>query len=1318
MKKIYWLFLAPLSIFVALYFVLKIFLFPFVTDFANEKLKDLSKQNDYVEIKFEKLDFHILDPNIEVLNISIQSKKELKSILNTAKVDKINLKIDLFQLILGKLNFNLLALNEIQAEINIDSFLEGESSSKEIPIQDLYNLLAKIPIERFKFDHISLDLRSQKLNKNIRINDGLIRTSYLDQRFLIRALFKNNTVTDLKSQFVWPFEVDLNLLFSKNMLLIRQFKIKSEALETLFEGNIKNVHKTLIAPQGEITVKSQIQLESVKEIISKLGVYEFKDNISGNIKVQGMFEFLDLKNINGNIDIKSNELKYDKFDIGSANIKGDIKNNIVKLSNIDLIHPSGRVVLKNSQFNIDSPHLFKSEISSENLDLQKLFLSLNLKNIPVYLNIVPSLACEGEVKNFIVNCKGNVKAKDFVVHTEMNRKSSRIVALDAFEATGDLSIDKEKVGFKAEVSINDNVGESFGEVNFEKGFDIKFKTKSLDFKNIASLAELEFIGQLALQGNTKGDSHSATFEMTAEAKNFELEKYRLGDFSSVLNYDKGTLFFRQTKGKIQESEYKGDLDLDLLNSKISGYLNFNNAKLTNLTKIFDQTIPIPFLVEGFGNGKIDFNGPLNFWQLNYSLDADFSNVIIHKDTFQKLKLAINAKDGTASLAGTKFQKNNSHIDIDGSINSNKTFALKAKSDIFKLEESEFVKSFSSQFFGSFNFDMEVTGPVSDPELRSQVKVFDSLIGDKMAEPSVLNIYLNKNYVDFNNDMFGSKLKLKVRLPLAKQQASFIFDSQFINFDVTDLFPLIGANNMQNDYAGVITGHTNLSASDTDMQDLNGDIFIDKFYLQRGQLHISLQEPTQLVAKNGLLNLQNLILQGPDNLVEISGDDFSIDKLNIQVNAKSDLRLFHFLLPFLEELSGPFDLGAKITGSLSNLKILGQAQIKDAFLKFKNFIHPFEKIKATLVFSQSKIFIQSIGAQFAGGQVKGDGQVEIVDSKKVPVFVKLKGENLSLNVPDRVSSSGNAELVFSGQWFPFTLSGTYNVIGGVFEKEFNDENATSQAHQSIYLPKNIKEKNFEPFVMDILINLENKYLIKNSQVDGYVTGSLQLKGPPGNSILLGKLEIEKAAKLYFKDKIFELQTGLVNFTNPTEINPELYITASSRVNDYDINLLLQGPAKTSAIKMTSVPPLAENEIISLLALGVTSARLEQNVQSKDQAAQTGYEIGAQVLSQSAITKNLKNRLGLDIQFVNQFDSTKNISVLKATVSKKITNKIQATASRSLGNEANSEVKLQYLFNKNVSAIGNWEGKEVESVKTNEKESQSVFGLDLEFKREFR
>lgn len=172
-----------------LYFLLKFLFFPLVNEFfAKEELNRISKSNNVFEIKFEKLDFHILDPNIEVLNISIVSKKEFEKVIQVAKVERLNFQIDLFQLILGKLSFNLLTLKNINLELNIDSLLQESSATKELPMNEFYNLMSKVPIERFKFDNISLEIKFDKQNKSIKILDGLIRTSYINQKFILRAL--------------------------------------------------------------------------------------------------------------------------------------------------------------------------------------------------------------------------------------------------------------------------------------------------------------------------------------------------------------------------------------------------------------------------------------------------------------------------------------------------------------------------------------------------------------------------------------------------------------------------------------------------------------------------------------------------------------------------------------------------------------------------------------------------------------------------------------------------------------------------------------------------------------------------------------------------------------------------------------------------------------------------------------------------------------------------------------------------------------------------------------------------------------------------
>ncbi len=1318
LKTKIWLFATPLGILLLIYAILKMIVFPIATDYANDQLLKISNSNEYAEIQFEKVDFEVFDPRLKIKNIKIKTKRSLSSMIKDFDIKEVDLKINLFDLLIGKLNFNILSIDELKLDVEIDPLLNQPKSKSEFNINQLYEVLNMVPIQRFKIDNLSLNLNSEKHKVNFKINESYIRTSYLDSKFLVRMNIKNSVIKNEKNEASFPIEFNVNLLFSKANLLIREIQLKVKDNVLKFDGMLDDVNQLNNNMAGKISVTSKTDLQEVKTILEEFELLHLKERLEGKVTLGGNLAFQGLHSIDGNIDLNSENIVFDKFDFGTAIIKSEFKKDRVKFSNIELIHPAGKVTLTDSSISLKEPHEFKAGLTSERFDLQKLFQSLNLKGVPVFVAISPKVQCEGAVKNFNVFCKADVKGFGLKVLSEMENPNSRIVEFGDFAVNGEFFSDLDKIAYKGTATISDNTADSEGVIEYAKGFDIKFKSAKVDFKNIISLANLDFKGALALEGSTKGNSHSAVFGMKVNATDFSLEKYKFGVLETQLSYLDGTLTLGDLKGEIGQSKYSGNIDLKLRGSEIHGAINFDSAKLKDILTITQDVVPIPFLVDGFGSAHIKLGGPLDFWKLSYNLEAVFKDVQVYTENFNELKVNINADKGTSVFTNSGLTKRNAHLSVDGTLNPDKTFNLSGTAQGFRLEESDFVKSLNVPIFGDIGFTYTTKGPINNPKLNVQIYSPEVLIGDKQLEASKIKLSLDKTAMDWDMKLFNEKLNAIIRWPFDMADSKVILNSQFENFDYTVLFPFIGAESLQGDYVGNLTGETVLTASDTQLDDLDGKISIDDLVLQRGDLRLNLAEKGIIQCKKGEFSISEMKLVGPDNIIEVSGDDFTFDRLNVRVSAKSDLRILHFLAPFLEEMSGPFELGARISGPVKAPRILGQAVVQDAYVKIKNFPHPFEKINTTLVFSQSKIFVQNLKSNFAGGIAKADGQIEIVGPRNVPLFLNIKAENVNLNIPDKVRTSGTANLVLSGKWFPFLMAGSYNVSGGIFEKEIGGEEAGQTTKQSIYLPKSLKEKTFDPLALDINVFLDNKYLVKNSQVDGFATGNIQLRGPLSNILLFGKVELEKGTKLYFKDKIFELQSGMLNFTNPTEINPDLYITASTRLNDYDINILLQGPAKTANIKMSSSPPLAENEIISLLALGVTSSRLEQNVQSKDQATQTATELGAAVLSQSALTKGIKNKLGLEIQFVNQFDSTKNAAVLKATATKKITNKVQATASRALGTDPTTEVKIQYFFNPNVSAIGNWEGREFEGTENSDRQSQSVFGLDLEFKREFR
>ncbi|MEO0335117.1 MAG: translocation/assembly module TamB domain-containing protein, partial [Pseudomonadota bacterium] len=204
--------------------------------------------------------------------------------------------------------------------------------------------------------------------------------------------------------------------------------------------------------------------------------------------------------------------------------------------------------------------------------------------------------------------------------------------------------------------------------------------------------------------------------------------------------------------------------------------------------------------------------------------------------------------------------------------------------------------------------------------------------------------------------------------------------------------------------------------------------------------------------------------------------------------------------------------------------------------------------------------------------------------------------------------------------------------------------------------------------------------------------------------------------------------------PTE--PFVYVAADAQVTEitlnankqrvetnYDINLLAQGQSPNLNITLKSQPQLSEQQIISLLALGVTTATTAVNDDrlqsggSGDEAATgaIGTQIGAQILGRQ-IGKPLKDRLGIDMTISSSVNPDTNTSAPRVILSKQWTPKWETSASRTIEANPRSDFRLQYNVNDNLLFIGNWEGQE-NSV-GDQIIQQNQIGVDLEFRKSFK
>jgi translocation and assembly module TamB len=234
----------------------------------------------------------------------------------------------------------------------------------------------------------------------------------------------------------------------------------------------------------------------------------------------------------------------------------------------------------------------------------------------------------------------------------------------------------------------------------------------------------------------------------------------------------------------------------------------------------------------------------------------------------------------------------------------------------------------------------------------------------------------------------------------------------------------------------------------------------------------------------------------------------------------------------------------------------------------------------------------------------------------------------------------------------------------------------------------------------------------------------LDGPIGNPTYNGELSLVPGGTLFFRDTPFNIETGNIRFRNTKKMNPSFYVDASTSIleqssqTNYDVNIAVRGNLENFTTKLDSQPVLSETDLISLLALGLTSEQLDKQSVENQRDLQM-MEIGAAVISNSPLGKELKDRTGFTFKLSTDIDE-KDSTQYKVVISKKVTPKMEASASI-LGNNAKKDVRLEYKLNKDLSLVGSWESTtfdEASDTSIDQEQKSDILGLDLRYKVEFK
>ena len=366
--------------------------------------------------------------------------------------------------------------------------------------------------------------------------------------------------------------------------------------------------------------------------------------------------------------------------------------------------------------------------------------------------------------------------------------------------------------------------------------------------------------------------------------------------------------------------------------------------------------------------------------------------------------------------------------------------------------------------------------------------------------------------------------------------------------------------------------------------------------QRANLSGDIREPS----------LQPIVLSGsiPLDLASIISTGSINPKLPIQAKAAmapSSMAFVTQYVPAIENLQGTLGFDVGVEGTLEKPAFTGGAKAAIQSIRFRSSSIPsVRNLDLTAAFRDNVLTLNQIHGDLAGGPLTAGGTINLTKFAE-PVFdLKLQGRSILMVRNDTVIVRSDFDLAVKGPLTAADVTGTVGITDSRFFREIDILPINLPGRPAPAVPDKRTDLSFpEPPLRDWKFNVSIKTLdafrITGNLANGEVTIDLNLGGTGLAPTLDGMVQIyHLRASLPFSR--LDIDYGNIYFSKDLPpLNPILDLRGKSKVRDYDIDAYIWGDLLKPQTLFLSQPPLTQEDILTLLATGVTQSEIAQNPQ---------------------------------------------------------------------------------------------------------------------------
>jgi translocation and assembly module TamB len=807
-------------------------------------------------------------------------------------------------------------------------------------------------------------------------------------------------------------------------------------------------------------------------------------------------------------------------------------------------------------------------------------------------------------------------------------------------------------------------------------------------------------GDVRWDGRIVGPAGKAVFQGHLRGEHVRYDVFAFDYLDTDLTYSGGQL--QLTHGRARQGAMDAELEVNLAltdwsflgNNEWSADVNLEKAPSESIQKLFGWSYPVRGLLTGQFHGRGTKDAPAmtglfdladgNIYGFSFNRLRGQLNVVPEEVRISDAELRLFAP-GTENGRGAGIVTGSAGYRYeDGSISAELVGASLPLASFGELQSKRLPVA------GQVSFRLKLSGAAKAPMADGTFRVVDLKIGQDVI-----------GSFDGGVTADGRTAKLQLGSAMASGEIS-----GGATVGLADPYPLDGKISIKNisldpflitalhlqefNGHGRADGDIGVKGELKHPETMAVDANLSKLVLTYANVQLENAGAVHLRSTQELLEIDPATLHGADTNIQIAGAVRFAGKRTValRLNGAVDLRLLGGFVPDLDA-RGPAQINTTVEGSMDRPRITGRIHIENAYARMADFPTGLSAIKGDVVFDATRLFFQEVTAEAGGGTLHLSGSVNYAE-QPLRYDISLRTDRARIRYPEGMSWLVGGTLRLAGTTTGGVLSGRVAVERVTLIQGIETASVLVSSREDISGPTTTS-----PFLRNLQFDIEGASTpdarMEWPGAELQAEANLRVRGTWEHPILLGHIHI-LSGNLYFAGNRYQVARGDLNFANPFRLDPVINVEATTTIEQYEITLNFNGPSSKLALAYRSDPPLPANDIITLLALGQTSAEGTVRGGATTQSSTSG----ATALLSEAISSQLGGRLqrlfGITrfrvdpgLTGVGASGSEQNAAA-RITVEQQIARNLTITYVSNVSSTQEQVIQVEYLVNRSVSIVG--------------------------------